>query len=106
MERVEINVITGDRVTIPLTAEEIAAAQSAAQAEAIAKQPKSIDKHELYDQAVADGIWPAMKVAIEAGGLTDRFANSIRFNIDDADVMAMATALNVDLQDFFNRAAS
>lgn len=107
MNRIEVNVLTGESQTIDLTTEEIAAANAATEAEVAKTNAQYIDKRQLYKQLVAIDKWDALKTALSSStALTDYYESAWRFRIDDAEVIAMATALGVaDLQGFFNAAA-
>lgn len=84
-------------------------AEAAARETAIqdARNIKKITKQQLYLQLKALGKWGNLKSALALDeDLKDYFEASINFDIDHPQVVGMAAALGIDLQDAFNAAGA
>ena len=111
MNRIEINVETGEQAVVPLTAEEIADAEARTTAEAIARIPKSVTMRQarlaLLQSGLLGQVNAAVAAADEATKITWDYSSEVHRN--HPFVATLATALKLteaQLDGLFTLAAS
>lgn len=103
MDRVEYNVQTGESAVIPLTPEEIAAAQAATAAEIIANQPKIITKLGFVRWAKANNHYASLIALLNSDtDLMFEWNAASELSINDPLVIGAAATLGLDAQAVFN----
>lgn len=111
MNRIEINVKTGEQKLVPLTPEEIADAEARAAAEALARTPKSVTMRQarlaLLQSGLLGQVNAAVAAADEATKITWDYSSEV--HRDHPFVATLAAALKLSdsqLDDLFTLAAS